>query len=267
MHSRTHRRDNSGHLPTGYPATDARAVKWTSDHSVSYLPSGVLESAYSINNSGQIVGYGWNDGRVRGRLVNPDGTVVELEPPVGYVRSQAMGISDMGRTVGVSRGVDQSVCVAVSWDSDGRVSILQSLGGNSNVPYRVNRDGVAVGYAADASSGRLHAVFWDADGGIHDLGWGSANSINNRGTVVGSSSVGATLWQDGVAANLNSLIPSGSGWYLSGAIDINDYGQIVGYGSKGAFLLTPVPEPGSLIALLGGTCFVALRVGSRCRRQ
>jgi probable HAF family extracellular repeat protein len=44
-------------------------------------------------------------------------------------------------------------------------------------------------------------------------------------------------------ADLNTLIPSGSGWVLSWAFDINNHGQIVGYGLVNdkfrAFLLTP----------------------------
>jgi probable HAF family extracellular repeat protein len=43
--------------------------------------------------------------------------------------------------------------------------------------------------------------------------------------------------------DLNELIPTGSGWELKEATDINDSGQIVGYGVKDgqtrAFLLTP----------------------------
>ncbi len=50
--------------------------------------------------------------------------------------------------------------------------------------------------------------------------------------------------------NLNSLIPSGSGWRLLEATDINDAGQIVGYGLKDgqvrAFRLDPILTMGAL---------------------
>lgn len=43
--------------------------------------------------------------------------------------------------------------------------------------------------------------------------------------------------------DLNALIPSGSGWVLSWGMDINNNGQIAGYGVLNdkflAFLLTP----------------------------
>jgi probable HAF family extracellular repeat protein len=68
--------------------------------------------------------------------------------------------------------------------------------------------------------------------------------------VVGSAQPGAPgpalLWQNGKVIDLNTQIPSNSGWAaLEIACGINDAGQIVGYGqiSSGpiwhAFLLTP----------------------------
>ena len=51
--------------------------------------------------------------------------------------------------------------------------------------------------------------------------------------------------------DLNTLLPTGSGWELAGAYGINDLGQIVGSGSINgqghAFLMTPVPEPATIL--------------------
>jgi hypothetical protein len=56
--------------------------------------------------------------------------------------------------------------------------------------------------------------------------------------------------------DLNSLVPSTSGWQLGTAMDINDQGYIVGtgvyQGVYSAFLLTPVPEP---------SCFLTMALG------
>ena len=60
--------------------------------------------------------------------------------------------------------------------------------------------------------------------------------------MVGYTDNYAFLWQDGVLTDLNDLIPPGSDWELLVAYDINDYGQIVGYGRLAgefqAFLLS-----------------------------
>lgn len=49
--------------------------------------------------------------------------------------------------------------------------------------------------------------------------------------------------------DLNDLIPSGTGWLLNTAQGINEQGPITGSGTIGgrthAFLLTPIPEPGT----------------------
>jgi probable HAF family extracellular repeat protein len=89
---------------------------------------------------------------------------------------------------------------------------------------------------------------------------GYARAINDLGEVVGVVNDGPFIW-DSVAGmrNLNDLLDdSGDGWVLTHAYDINDRGQIVGFGTNPdgdvhGFLLNPVPEPSTLIiwSLLG----------------
>jgi len=91
--------------------------------------------------------------------------------------------------------------------------------------------------------------------------------INDSGVVVGTSYVWggstphrATIWDrvNGLA-DLNSMVDSsGDGWILAAGGDINNAGQIVGWGyhdgQERGFLLTPnrpVPEPSSLAMFLG----------------
>jgi probable HAF family extracellular repeat protein len=78
---------------------------------------------------------------------------------------------------------------------------------------------------------------------VHPIG------INAGNVVVGEASNdpapgSAFIWQNGVIRDLNTLIPTGSGWFLQQATAINDGGQIVGNGTVGgqvhAFLLTPI---------------------------
>lgn len=114
-------------------------------------------------------------------------------------------------------------------------------------------------------------------------GWannGKAHLLNERNDVVGRGWYGnsdgrAVLWQASPSGwqevDLNGDIPTGSSfWKLTEAMDINESGQILGYGAvygdwqPHAFLLTSaVPEPQTWVLLLGG--LVALR--GAVRRQ
>jgi probable HAF family extracellular repeat protein len=84
------------------------------------------------------------------------------------------------------------------------------------------------------------------NGSVPTVAW----DINEVGQVVGYSTTSsgeehAFLYSGGQMVDLNSLIPSDSGWTLVDARAINDGGQIVGWGDYGgygilrAFLLTP----------------------------
>jgi probable HAF family extracellular repeat protein len=123
----------------------------------------------------------------------------------------------------------------------------------------------------------LHAFLWQASTGMVDLGTlggvsSSAIAINNGGDAVGRFEFAdggnhAFLYTSGTMMDLNSLLPSGSGWQLYSASAINDRGQIAGIGSYNgvdtAFLMTPTPEPQTIAA---GVFLVALMVAGRRRR-
>jgi probable HAF family extracellular repeat protein len=155
--------------------------------------------AYAINNSGQVAGYSatspdWLQNHWRA-VVWDNGEIVELETPA-EAHSFAHGINDLGQVVG---SVDNMI--AALW-TEGKLTLLPSLGGQQCVALAINNKGLAVGYC-NSSDGR-HAVAWD-QGAIIDLGgsrYGSfALGINNRGDIVGSQSAPdrnqsfATLWK------------------------------------------------------------------------
>jgi probable HAF family extracellular repeat protein len=134
----------------------------------------------------------------------------------------------------------------------------------SSAAMAINSTGQIVGMSP-ASGFVQHAVLWDAQGGIQDLGTlGGSNSlaidINDAGQVIGSSQIAGDavthyfLWsaQNGMT-DLNTLI----GVSVTSAVEINAGGQIIGTyitggGQSHAFLYTPGSGLEDL-GTLGGT--------------
>jgi probable HAF family extracellular repeat protein len=82
-------------------------------------------------------------------------------------------------------------------------------------------------------------------GDLSDSGDTTPLAINESSQIVGQSDIGyverpwghhrvdhAFLYDHGVMTDLNTLIPANSGWELMYATDINNRGQIVGYGVR-----------------------------------
>jgi probable HAF family extracellular repeat protein len=108
---------------------------------------------------------------------------------------------------------------------------------------------------------------------MHDIGTLGTRSqgegINGAGQVVGYyvTALGpyhAFLYDatHGIV-DLNSLIDPASGWVLGDAMGINDTGQITGMGTINgqsvAFVLTPTPEPSSIVLAALGLLGLAIR--------
>jgi probable HAF family extracellular repeat protein len=193
--------------------------------------------------------------------------------------SSANAINDAGQVVGSVVGTVTSFSSLRAFLYSG--GVMQDLGtlpgGSYSEALAINAMGQVVG-AGITASGQLHAFLY-SNGVMQDLGnfpggdGSFANGINDAGEVVGfgeslsTRTEHAFLYSDGVMQDLNDLT-SGSGWTLYGANAINNSGQIVGYGlnpsgQEDAFLLTPVPEPSSLVLLALG----ALGLTARRRRR
>ena len=181
----------------------------------------------------------------------------------GGSQSYATGINASGQVVGCAFTSSGNYYAFLY--SNGTMTDLGTLGGSYSAASGINDSGQVVG-AAYTSSGGPYAFLY-SNGTMTDLGTlpglpsSVASGINDSGLVVGyadnfHTSSGhysyAFLYTNGTMEDLNTLIPLG--WTLAGATAINDSGQIVGYGTNpngntDAFLLTPVPEPSTLVLL------------------
>jgi probable HAF family extracellular repeat protein len=181
------------------------------------------------------------------------GTMTDLGT-LGGTNSLAFAINESGKIVG--RSFTDSAERAFLWEA-GEMTDLGTLGGDHSQAWDLNDSDQVVGRAQTAALVG-HAFLWQA-GTMNDLAEtadprsSTATAINELGHVVGDvadvTTQFAFLWRDGTMHDLNTLIPAGSDWTLLRANDINDRGQIVGYGFREgfggfrAFLLTSCAPP------------------------
>lgn len=218
---------------------------------------GVFSQARAINASRQIVGWVDNPHGSQDAFLWQDGVMTVLGV-LGGGGTEAYGINDSGWIVGtaIAPAAWWHACLWLPEAPDSPID-LGTLGGSFSRAHDINSAGQVIGGAYVVGDVQ-HAFLWE-DGTMHDLGVPWAKGINDLGQVLGSSK----LWENGVECNLNDLIPAGCGWTVVDAVDVNNAGQIVGYGinpdgASHAFLLTPIPEP-SVLALAAPALFGLLR--------
>ncbi len=128
----------------------------------------------------------------------------------------------------------------------------------------IDSGGEVLLWGISATNDLEYAFTWTSTAGFQQLGQFVPTAMNDLGEVVGTMSDGGppVIWTPGGGVqDLNSLIepPFPSGTFLESPNGINDSGDIVGFGLsdtsvRSAFLLTPVPEPGSLVLAAFGAC-------------
>ncbi len=237
-----------GFLP---PLSSQRAFMWDQDQGMEIFRS-LGASAQGINNDGDAVGFfkvppfnfhsiRWENGQA-----NP------LKTPVGN-SSWATSINDSGSIVGytdVFGGASRGFLL--NGDNINDAVDIGSLDAAIHTQaWDINNRSEVVGGSGSA------AFLWSSFQPIQDLGSLGAGSskafaINESTQVVGKSDNRAFLWEDlnnnkqsdpNEMVDLNDLIPADSGWNLQEARDINEAGEIVGWGTLNgetrAFLLVP----------------------------
>jgi probable HAF family extracellular repeat protein len=190
----------------------------------------------SIDEVGQVVGYGETARGTRHAFVWPRGGVLQDLGPLGGKNSFALDITVVAGTANLER-----VVVGVVETAGGahraflsraeETQELGTLGGQNSAAAGVNRGGQVVG-DAETASGATHAFLF-SQGQMHDLGTlggrnSSAAAINTAGQVVGTAERAggarhAFLFSQGQMQDLGTL-----GGQNSAALAINTAGQMVG---------------------------------------
>jgi len=215
--------------------------------------------ATSINSLGDAVGYSYISATNRHAFLYSNGVMKDIDFHGGY--SGAIAINNGDVIVGFASAQSNGIASAFVY-SEGVTTDIFPLGSESYA-NGVNNLGQVVGEFITADQRAFHAFLY-SEGVITDLGSAQspetvAYSINDQQQIIGTTFIPhestcsgvpciqytphAFFYEGGNMADLNSLIPSRSGWELSWAFDINNHGQIVGYGLVNekflAFLLTP----------------------------
>ena len=241
---------------------------------------GTSVSPNAINNSGQIAGSASTDpnsaaaGSTHAFLYNGTATIDlgALYGPTG--QSHAYAINNAGLVVGNTNSVSGPTH-AFLYNSTGMHDI-GTIGNSSgtSTAYDINGTGQVVGESGIGDGTYIHAFLYNGTtmvdltpGASYATLTSKAYGIDSAGDVVGfynptsSSGQHGFLYSGGTLVDLNSLLPSNSGWTITGAYGINDAGQIAAIGKNGAgqshvlLLSAPaslVPEPPAVALLCSG---------------
>ena len=212
------------------------------DHAFLYDPAtGMIDlgevDTSAINNSGQVVRVG-----ASGAFLYTEKTgMIDLGTLPGDDASYASGINDLGQVVGGSFHDDGTTSIHHSFlysPATGMVN-LSTLDAVGAVARAINNSGQILGSITTAN-GNDDPFLYSSETGMIDLGTLGGNlavpeHVNDSGEFVGYSYIDsindthAFLYSKATGmVNLNSFLPSNSGWVLRDATAINNSGQIVG---------------------------------------
>ena len=277
-HSEAAALSDTGHVVgrSQTPASKYHAILWSGGTTTDLTPSSDYAVAYGVNDTGEVVGsidnwkgFHWQNG------------VLTLLGDLGGGCSHAQDIDDTGRIVGSSCTPQVNMPHATLWQGSAIIDLGVAPGMEDSGATAINSVGQIVGSSGfmDKETYEITSrAFLYENGVMNVLPVPSmeayAGDINDSGVVVGTMRAGggfsnfhAYVFADGVATNLNSLIPAGSGLHLAYGSAINNAGQIVGtafdaQGRYHAYLLTPVAA-GTPVVSIGDALVTEGHAGTR----
>ncbi len=208
-------------------------------------------TATGLNDSGQIVGYGYgSDPNALHALYwsGPTATPQLLAVPTGVQSSYAQGINNNGQIVGYSTTSSHSALDfrALYWSSPtAQPQTLQPMSGDSGATATAIMPGGQI-VGASYSSTATHQVFWASPSAVavalaprsgdHDT---TPYGVGPNGLIVGASTTinglpTAVTWASPTAPAQDLPNPSNFSFGISNALSINSSGMIVGFASGGS---------------------------------
>ena len=277
-HSEAAALSDAGHV-VGRAQTSAskyHATLWAGGTTTDLTPSSDYAVAYGVNDSGEVVGtmdnwkgFHWQNG------------VLTLLGDLGGGCSQANDINDTGHIVGASCTPQVNQPHATLWHNGAVIDLGMVPGMEDSGATAINSFGQIVGSSGfmDKDTYEITSKAFLYENGVMSVlpvpsSEAYAADINDSGVIVGTmrawggpSNWHAYIYLNGVATNLNSLIPAGSGLHLAYGSAINNAGQIVGtavdaQGRNHAYLLTPV-APGTPVVSVGDALVTEGHAGTR----
>jgi probable HAF family extracellular repeat protein len=225
-------------------------------NSKSLFPAG--SQASGINNSGEVVGTGYLSSSNFHAFVYSGGKMTDLGPP-GAFQANAYAINTSGQIVG-TYALNSGVSGTFLYTNGTMTALPVPNSSSVGYGYAINDSGEIAGFLF-IDSGQYHAAKF-SNGSWTDLGvltgslQNEAKAINASGQIVGTSVFPSTykpfkagqhvpfISTAGGLVNLNTLIPSGTGFTLTDAVAINAAGEILcdatnAGGNEHAVLLSP----------------------------
>jgi len=247
--------------------TQTRAFLWTQSQGLQDLGTLGGPDAFAgiINDRGQIFGISYTSD-----VPNPltgvppfdaflyeNGNMMDIPNGFGGSQTSPLGANNRGQLIGNASFADETTSHPFLW-SKGKWIDLGTFGGTFGDPASINDAGAVTGHAAIPDNSAVHGFLWkkgvltdistvDGDDCSAGISINSANQIVGQSFACDGSVSHAFLWENGKIVDLNSLISHGSDMQLLVAGDINNNGEIAGFGAfpngdRHAFLLVPCDD-------------------------